>query len=340
MLEGLYHNEMIQMKALLNSKNVLINMSYKLEHDHNVKILFKTMFEKVKNFNELEHMEKYYFKKDMIELHKLLTLFYTALSKDAVIKTKTAEEIAKSCSTFPDYIGKRILKQLAFLPLLNGFIERETYEEYIAKNESSIAFSKTNGDDFKDKLNPDSIMYQVFPDDSCFIDYKQKSDFIDGMKKRYETVKKDEINNSLNLLIDIYEKSENKDETLLMLGMSFWTEKRNIHADQIEAFKNSFKAISEAFKDKNEQLYKSLSSLLKDSFIKNLVANEEDEINISKDPNNNIYIITFKTSKDLSEEELKTICTTYILVDNYDLSSIKFLQKINSEYKFSCSIDI
>jgi len=176
MVGDLFKKDYENLTAILNSKQIIQNLSYKLEEDENCKKFFSSVYDKSEKIEELEHMDRWQFIRDIKEMSKILKYLSMAMENEWWLKDKSADDILKCCSVFPDNIGKRILIQMSYIPLLNGMIEKIEYEEFIDK--------KIDDSEISDWEN--ARIVSRFPKDENFVDYKRRNEFIIKTENEYK----------------------------------------------------------------------------------------------------------------------------------------------------------
>ena len=107
------------LKDLINEKYVIMNTISTLCSDLNIKNFLETFSEKANSIENLEHMESFYFKKNVIEYQELINLLFHASFKSQILKEHDPEEIIKRARVLHDSAGKNLMYFIGFLPLLN-----------------------------------------------------------------------------------------------------------------------------------------------------------------------------------------------------------------------------
>ena len=194
------------LNILLNKKIVIQNISYKLAHDKNVISFFDSLIGNIKNYNNMDRMERYYFEKDFTEIRKILNLFFDVLFRE--YRKIPVEKIIKCCNIFSDNIGKRIVMQISYIPLLDGFVHRIHYEK--------------NKKDYIDDETMKTISSIGSTDD--FTDYDKRNKYLLEQIKEYEK-NKDDIDNAINILIKEYEQTKDINKFKIELGKQVWNDK-------------------------------------------------------------------------------------------------------------------
>lgn len=343
MINGVFTEEKNNMKILINAKNSLQNFSYRLSNDLNAKEFFTNVIENIKKFDSLsddvtsERMFKYHFVNDLKEMREVLHLFFSGLQSKDDIKSRTSEELIKCCRIFPDNIGKRIIRQISYIPLLDLFHEKQAYLEYLNNkiNLDEKSMGQTPLEYQKESIFSDSLFSKKFPKDEDFIDYAMRNRYVEILEKEYFETKRDEINNALNILIEQYEKH---DKAPLIIGSAYWDNKQKINSSKIQAFKDVVNAMTKTFK-KNE-----LERISKLEFILQTKIEDDFEHKVSiikslKIENTDGGLITIDTNSNLSQNEIDKICKIFIVKDKMELIHISFLNNIDEKsYVFKCKL--
>lgn len=348
MITMIFDKEKEQMKHLINAKNLLQNFSYKIQHDLNSKNFFENVVSNIKNYETLERMEKYHFENDIKEMREVLHLLYSGLQTDDYIKSKTSKEMIKCCNVFPDNIGKRMIIQISFIPLIDLFYEDLKYKQFIAEklDVTKVCCGTNLLEDQRDRLfNKKSLSHKKFPKDEDFIDYKMKNDFISNLEEEY-TTRKEEIQTALSLLIAQYENSKDINKTILIIGATYWDNKQKVKSEKVMAFKEALEAMAKVFEKEEKDKLNILELLLKSKIEEIITPILIDEINISysssdgeEDDN-----ISFKTLNQLSNEQVQLITKIVIIKSKSQLTGIELIDSEKKEdkfeYTFICKIEI
>lgn len=363
MIETMFEKEKEQLSVIINSKSIIQNISYKLSKDKNSIDFFENLITNIKNYWNMdnnvtkERMHNYYFLNDLKEMYKILNFLNQSLRSVDLTKNKTAEEIAKCCSVFPDHIGERIIISLSYLPIINLFYEKIKYLNYVS---SYVDLDKkTMGETVleyqKDRLfNKDSLFGNKFPDDEDFIDYAMKNKYIDELKKEFNDTRSSELDEGINHLLPLY-KSDNLRESTLLIGMTYWDERTKVSSENSEKFKEAILALTMSFdKDKAEKIEKletMFVSEIKSQLNKDIVYIEIKEENkqsfIEIDPGDtsnkkesNQFFMEIDCGEILSEEEIFSIQKIFILKKDYELTNVNLHSSVDCQYIFKCKIEV
>lgn len=342
MIDMIYNNETQQMKNIINAKSIVQNFSYKIRNDLNSKHFFENIVKNIRNYASLERMEKYYFEKDLIAMREVLHLLYSGLQSIDYIKRKTAQEMIKACNVFPDYIGKRMIMQISYIPLIDLFYEDFKYREFIDKK-INLEVRNCGGTILEDQqerlFNKKSIFNNKFPKDEDFIDYKMRNNYVDILKQEYDDKRKEEISFALNILLLQYENSKNIEETSVLIGATYWENKQKVQSTKIQSFKDALEAMVCAFdKDKNEKINK-LEIILNDkiSQIINPIGIEELKLTVENEKG----IIKLITKSPLENSHIEEITKIFIIKSKMELVKIILKQSsFNENFEFQCEIEL
>lgn len=343
MIQMIFEEEKKDMKTILNSKGLFQNFSYKIAKDLNSKHFFDNLISNIKNYKNLEHMQKYNFEKDLKEMREVLHLLYSGLQSDTYIKSKTSAEMIKSCNVFPDNIGKRMIIQISYIPIINLFYEDLMHQEFFSKKIDLLQVScgKTMQEDQRERLFGKGLFHKKFPKDEEFIDFSMRNEFITELEKEYIDTRKEEINTALNILLSQYEDSEDLDKTTLLIGATYWDNKKTVSSKQTLAFKSALEAMSQSFKEKDDSLLTRLTLILKDE-LSNITPEDNIEsliIELQKEGEDaKIYL---KTIKPLENDEVDKITKLFIIKSKLELTKIVLLKSdSNLSFEFLCDIEL
>jgi hypothetical protein len=351
MIDTIYNNEIENLKIILNSKNILQNIFYKIKKDKNSIDFFNNLINNIEKYDELdenktsERMHKYYFKNDFNSMYKIIKLFYLGLKKEEKIKNKTGKSIARCCSVFPDYTGEKIIKILGYFPLMKLFNKRIEILEFLKSkvdlNKKIMGQTITEQNE-EDLFNKARRKVNITKDNSFFIDYKLKNKYIEFLEEDLKIELK-EINKNINILLKILNKNEDINENLLILGISFWDSEIKNNSEEIKELKEAFSLLFESFnKDKKEKLNK-IKLILKEEILKELKISE-NELSINLDKKNNKdsfdYFLKIKTNLNLKEEDKEKISKLYLIKKDYEIEKIRYIDHRGQKYIFECKVDL
>ncbi len=342
MIETIFNKEKEQIKHILNVRNIIQNISYKISNDLNSKYFFDNVINYIRNYDSLDRMIQYQFKRDLKEMREILNLLYAVLKNFEDTKNKAAEDIIKPRSIFPDNIGKRIISQISYIPILELFYKDLKYKEYIADKidlQKKFCGDTPQENQRKKLFNRANPFNKKFPKDEDFIDYEMKNELIEIVEKEYEK-EKEEIKNSLNILLLQYENSTDINKTLLLIGAAYWENEKKSESSQFEALKKSMEAISKAFNQNEAEKLNTLEILLSQQILEIITPIAIDSLKISI--NKNGGLIELKTKMPISEKQLENILKIFIIKTKKELLHIKLLEPSldNQNFKFSCDIEV
>jgi len=254
MIETIFNEEKEQMKMIINSNAIIQNISYKLAHDLNTISFFEKLIDNIKEYDSMERMDKYHFDKDFVEIRSVLHLLYRSLRANSMTQDKDAEKIVKCCNIFPDNIGKRIIMFISYIPILDLFHEKHQYLTYFGKKidlEASM-MGETYLEHQEDRLFGKSVFNPKFPSEDDFIDYKLRNRFVDKLEEEYNGGRKEEIESALSLLLETYNTNASREEVSILIGSTYWDEKKQVRSAQSKAFADAIMAMSKAFEQKEK----------------------------------------------------------------------------------------
>jgi len=252
MLDMLFQEDNKDLGVLINSKNVLQNLSYKLANDRNSIYFFENLIYNIQNYFTLDRMVQYHFKNDFDAMFITLKKFYIALQNE-VGTTKMSADIIKCCNVFPDHIGERIIILISHLPIMELFNEQVKFKEMLdlRVDLNSTFMGQTIIDHQEDVLFSEGLFSKKFPDDSDFIDYKLRNRFLDKLEKEFNDSRKDELETAIMMISSLFkETNKNTVKSLkIKLGSTYWDEDISVSNKNFETFKNVFLALNESFSE-------------------------------------------------------------------------------------------
>jgi hypothetical protein len=272
MISGLFDKENKELQTIISQNQVIQNISHKLIHDKNSKDFFNKLIYNIENYESIERMDRVYFEKNFKEMFKTLYLFYKALTLNNKLKNLNSKEIKIPCRVFPDYIGQRFMILISNLPIMELFYEELKYKEIFNKY---IGDSISCGETMEEMQNrrlfsKDSITYLKFADDKEFLNYELRDKYIDSIKEDYENDRKAVIQEGLNHLLEVYKTSNNIKDTKLLIGSTYWDEKKSLTSESAQKFKEAILALSSSMEKEKKVKLEKLSLVLKDEFEENI----------------------------------------------------------------------
>ena len=338
MIETIFDKENEQLSILFNSKNILQNISYKLENDRNSIYFFENLISNIENYDNLPRMQKYYFDNDFKAMYKTLKMFYRGFQSDIRFKKMDASDMLKCCKAFPDHIGERIIGLISYIPIMDLFYEKLKYVEFINKKSSSVENMKKYQ---SEKLFSDGLLSKTFPNDDSFIDYKLKNEYLSKLEVEYETTRKEEISTALSIMINMYNGSENIEETKINIGSAYWQRKIDISTDNTSALKKVIEGMSKAMRKSNDEKLDKLLFILKNEF-EDITNVKIDNIFISKKKDTNrTYFISINSTKEYSKENISAMLKVFVLKNDYECTNLTLDSNFeNKNIIFTCSIEL
>jgi len=339
MISGVFTEEKNNMKVLINAKNSLQNFRYRLENDLNVKSFLESLIENIENYDSLERMKKYDFDRDFEEMNETLHLFCHGLRVQ--FEDVDSLKMAKCCNIFPDHHGKEAIILLSYLPIIELFKEKISYEKALKEIIEDDIQMQSWKEHQESLLNKQSLFFKKFPKDEVFVSYELKNKFLLDMKNTYENGRRDEINSALSILISLYKDSSDLRQTRIQIGSTYWDGKMNIGSKNAEQFKKAFLALSESFDRDTKEKLDRLALVLKDEF--GLVAGDDIlELIITKqDDTKRNYFIEFQVKDVLQNEKIAELLKIFVIKKDYECTGLSLIENMDSKkFKLSCKIEI
>jgi len=231
-----------ELNAIVYAKNIIQNASYRIANDLNIKDFLNNIeyniirYIKQNKDDGKERVWRSNFEDDLENMVSFLSSMMRSMRALNSIKDKTSDEIEKCCNVFPDNIGKRILSQLSYLPLLLLIKEIVDYEKDLKKYIDDIDFYK--------KLYSDQIKNSEHIENDFFIDFEKRNKKISEIKVYYEKTRKKSLENSILEMIDLHKKYEKYE-----IGKFYWDKK----AEADKLFIMNLKDLFEEMLNKNKE---------------------------------------------------------------------------------------
>lgn len=329
------------MRTLINSKSVLQNLSHKLTHDLNSVSFFDKLVYNIYNFDTLEHIQAYHFKKDFKSMHETLHLFYRGLQSHPHTGSRSSEEMLKPCSIFPDHIGERIIILLSHLPLMELFEAKLRYQEMASQSIDGEAALKAAKKRQEEALFGDKENFGPIPIDDRFIDHELKGKYISLLKEKYDDVGKEKLESGFRHLLHLYQGTEATKTTKIAIGTAYWDSKQSLRAENAKKFKEMITSLASSLDANRKNKLNALSFILKNEF-EVILNSEVTSIEISKEHGSgseNKYLIKFSTDSELPASELTKLSSVSIIQRECECSAIKIVEKNGKNYTLSCNIE-
>lgn len=241
-----YKEEMLSMVAILNLRTIILNIQHKLISDHNVKKIFDLIPRYTNDYSDLSWNDRYFFEKEVPELLLTLnTLMQVLLNNEEYAKIPSEDFIIK-CKHFPDSNGRTFMHLFSYIPLLILIDEDLKYKEAMRYNSDEYVESAKKYQD--EQIFNDRGLFKInkFPDDENLIDYSLQHRVRQIRVKEYESYRKNEIKNELNILVKKITSSENFINDRVELGCIFWDSKINAIKKRKENFTKSISSVLNA----------------------------------------------------------------------------------------------
>lgn len=321
----LFKEDKIRMLAIINPRHTVMNVSYKLANDLNALSFFNNIVnvatkyeEDILNSNNKKPQFDLRFKKNIKEYGSVLNLLLQTLMSMDSIKKRSAAEIAKDCNVFSDSVGKQIIKQLAYLPLINKIKERigyldiiKTRKDYLNDNASQI------------KLRLSNIKSKEIINEDQFINNKDRNDKINEIEDNYDNNASTLISSDIKLMLNaLSDKNEH-----LLFGMAYWDslfidKDKTIHS--LIRTLDSLRIVTQNNEINNRlKMEARLSRVISESINLN-IENVEFE-------NNSIKITVNSRLDDL---QLDNIFNIYIATEHYEVYGLSLKEKITNGFYF------
>lgn len=229
MFDRSYQEEIDMMRGILNQRQVIQNIYYKLSHDSNLIRYLTQAVNYAKSGGNSEVMgfnDHYFIIKQNDDIMKIIHLLIGSLLEMYI--DKSGEEIAKPCSMFPDNGGNTLLRIVGFIPLLelvsehvkfSNFLEKQTPLEgrnSIAKFQRNRLFSKSN-----------FVRGSKFPNDDSFIDYALMNEYIETLKVDFNK-REAELLQEMSLIAKTLEDDPTlSNDCAFNMGLQYWDLKRS-----------------------------------------------------------------------------------------------------------------
>lgn len=215
-----------------------------IRDDMNAKQFFDKLFYHIKNYDQLEHMEKYYFNNDFKYMQKVISsLFYTVLKYNET-KDKSANEIIKPARIFNDYIGKTFIRICGYYSVMvafnDKFINEKLLKEKMNEKEIEEYIKQKRSYTFES-----SFLKNKLKEKEYFIDEKTYQKYIEFKTKPY-IERKESIEYSINLIINAFEQAEDKNDFIIKVGSIFWDQKQLNEKERTEKINKTFTDIFSA----------------------------------------------------------------------------------------------
>lgn len=340
MLGWIFEQEKTKLSNILNSRQILENFSYKLKKDLNSKNFFDNFYNNIDNINNMSDYDRKQYVKDCNEMKTMLLMLNQALKADNYISSKNSSEMIKSCNVFPDRTGREMIIQLSFLPLLRLFCELQNIEKIKQSREFFTNYNKTLIEDQNEKLfGKGNIFRKVdYDDDEEFIDYNIKLKYLEKLENE-SNLKKDNLEKSIKDLLEIYFSSNNKEETMVIMGSAYWDNDNKKSKERTEQFSVIFEKMFQSFEEETNKKISILTDVLTNKISNLIKDNKLVNVELSKDQSfSGNILITFEN--EINSEEIKQIQSIIICKSEMDLHKIKHKQNSNNIYEFSCYLDI
>jgi hypothetical protein len=251
MFDRSYQEEIDMMRGILNQRQVIQNIYYKLSHDSNLSRYLTQAVNYAKSGGNLEVMgfnDHYFIIKQNDNIMKIIHLLIGSLLEMYI--DKSGEEIAKPRSMFPDYGGETLLRIIGFVPLLELVSEHVKFSEFLKKHtpiegENSMTEFQRNRLFSKSNL----VRGSKFPNDDSFIDYSLRNEYIETLEVDFNE-REAELLQQMSLVAKALEDDSTlSNDSALNMGMQYWDLKRSAKQSNDKKTTEMFAGFLTAFAD-------------------------------------------------------------------------------------------
>jgi hypothetical protein len=229
MFDRLYEEEMDMMRGIINQSQVIQNTYYKMSHDANLKRYLTQAVNYAKSGGSREIMgfnDQYFVIKQNDDIMRIFHLLVESLLE--IYISKSADNIAKPCSMFPDHGGETLLRVIGFMPLLELVSEHIKFSNFIKKH------TTLDGKDSMVKYQRSRLFSKSkfergsrFPNDDKFTDYALRNEYIDTLKVKFNE-RESELLQQMCLIAGMLEDDPTlSNDNALTMGSQFWDLKRS-----------------------------------------------------------------------------------------------------------------
>lgn len=323
--------------------------------DKNIRVFLDNLVQKANDYDTLEHMEKFYFSRDLKEAYSVLMSFRDLIKSSNTFKDKSSEKIRKQCTVLPDSSGKDVLYILGFLPLLIAIHEKDSltkfFKKYINENKTDSELS-----DIEDAIqHQNEILFKskflrkTIPNDKHLVDHKLKNKKIAFEKERYENDRKETLEFAINEYCDVAMKNNCSREFFIKAGMVYWKDLNTQKSELEESFTKILTTFVESIEKKNLEKINKINLILEDEIL-NLGSKyytESDtrlevKVEITKDG-----IIDIKSNIEFEDGHKEDIQNIIMVKSEFELHWLRLIEESVSEgeataykYKFKSQLSL
>lgn len=229
MFDRSYQEEIDMLRGIISQKQVIQNTYYRLSHDSNLKRYLTQAVNYAKTGGSRDAMgfnDWCFVIKQNEQVMKILHLLVASLLE--IYIDKSADDIAKPCSMFPDHGGKTLLRILGFMPLLELVSEHVKFSNLIRDYtplDGEAGMIEYQRDRLFSKSN--FVRGSKFPSDDEFTDYALKNKYIETLKVDFSESEV-ELLQRMRLFAQAFEDEPTLANNIaLKMGLQFWDVKRN-----------------------------------------------------------------------------------------------------------------
>lgn len=243
--ETFYSEELVAVKNIYNRKTVLQNFVYKLNLDRNISDFLEQLSEKAKNYDSLEHMDKYYFERKLKAYSNVLNNLLILMECVETISSHSAEEISKDCRVLPDSTGKELMYFLGYLPLIEAIKRKSDFVTFFKKKKEEVSdeMKKFYNTKLFDKK---SWHYDHFPSNKSIVDNETLKKKIEFEKEHYESSMKGELENAISMLSELINSTKKEDlrRVMIELGKNYWDARKKTKDEKVQRLSEALTALA------------------------------------------------------------------------------------------------
>ncbi|MEH0790770.1 hypothetical protein KW882_00535 [Vibrio parahaemolyticus] len=244
-LNNSYKQEIEISNAMMHEKSFIQNFHYKIAHDQNFSVFFKSLMEKSAEVDSMSAYDFAVFKREVNDVYDVLRSFEGLLFNSNMLSGKTGDEIAEPCIVFTDYVGQGIMKILGYMPLFLAVHSKVSYLDLFKKYSDKEGIESSSKRAERALFNRKYFGFRTFPNERHLVDLELRNRKIDFEKEHYES----EARVVLDATIDAYSAlhKENKDtrELLTKCGIQYWDAKQSDKQQKAEEFAKVISAIAD-----------------------------------------------------------------------------------------------
>lgn len=229
------------LQAIIHQKRTFANVVHTLSNDKNCVSFFDNVFRRAAEYDELEHMERYYFKKDVLDMCPILNSLPAALESMEHHKDLSGEEIMTPCLHFNDSMGRTLMFIMGHIPVVDAIYLRIKDDGILKYAESDVGMLE----EFREeRLRKYGLFSKRHPEDTDFIDYKMRHDY---SKEFIPVDNKSEI----NILYQTVKNSKDPYQIKMRMGSMYWDNIREKNKESLENMGKVISSLASSFDDQS-----------------------------------------------------------------------------------------